>query len=63
MFVIFGHLGCKQRPNLKFLADILVSFAILYDLLGESYLSVKNWSCSLWIEILVNLLLGLPRLL
>ena len=54
MFVIFGHLGCQKRSDHSFLPDILVSFVILCDLLGELYLSAKNWSCSLWIEILVN---------
>ena len=57
MFVIFSHLGCKLRSDLSFLPDTLVSSVILCDLLGESYLSVKNWPCSLWLEILFNLLL------
>ena len=61
MFRIFGHLGCKEWYDLSFFSDILENFVILCDLLGESYLSKKNWSCSLWVEILVNLRLGLTR--
>ena len=63
MFVIFGHLGCKEWYDLSFLPDILLSFVILCDLLAESYLSVKNWPCILWLEILFNLILGLTQLL
>ena len=44
------HVSCKV--NVCFLPDILVSF--FCDLLGASYLSVKKWPCSLWVEILVN---------
>ena len=29
IFVIFGHLGCKQGSDLSFLLDILVSFILL----------------------------------
>ena len=42
VFAILSISGYKNRSDLSFLPDILVSFAILCELLGESYLSVKK---------------------